>query len=231
MKEKIFAFLKTKLPGVPKSYLNGVADEYSKTISEESEIETVLTDGVVSVLKFSAGQIQTEGDRRATEATSTAISTYEEKYGLKDGKEPTPAPPGTPKPPTETPENDVQAQVAAALKAALEPITEKLTAIETQKLQENLSVKAKARLTELKIPEKFVGKINVNSDEEVEAFVESEKERYDEFRQDMVDNGQYIETPKSPIADIGKDVKDYQKIMDGEDTEDSGTVKLDVSET
>lgn len=74
-----------KLQGVSKTYLNGVADQFSKTISEDGQIETVLNDGVISAIKFSASHVQSEGDRRATEATQSAVSNYEKKYKLKDG--------------------------------------------------------------------------------------------------------------------------------------------------
>jgi len=74
MKEKILAFLTTRLSGVSKAYLEGVADTYSKTITEESQIETILNDGVISGLKYAADFAQREGDRRATDATATAVS-------------------------------------------------------------------------------------------------------------------------------------------------------------
>ncbi len=82
MKQAILAFLKTKMPGVQAAYLDGVADRYSKIITEEGQIETVLNDGVIDVLTFSAKHAQAEGDRRAQDA----IRGYENKYNLKDGE-------------------------------------------------------------------------------------------------------------------------------------------------
>ena len=73
MKEKIVAFLKSKLTGVSESFLSGVADTFSKTVKEETDIETVITDGIIETLKYSAKELQVEGDRRATEATKTAL--------------------------------------------------------------------------------------------------------------------------------------------------------------
>ena len=73
MKEKILAFLKTKLPGVPDNYLLGIAEHYSKTVTEEKQVETTFTDGVIDLLKLNANLIQSEGDKRVTEATKTAL--------------------------------------------------------------------------------------------------------------------------------------------------------------
>ena len=84
MKEKIVLFLKTRLTGVAESYLNGVADTFSKTIKEEKDIETTFTDGIIETLKFSATQLQVEGDRRATEAQKTALKNFQEKHGLNE---------------------------------------------------------------------------------------------------------------------------------------------------
>lgn len=97
MKEKILAYLVAQLQGVSKAYLDGVATEMSKTITEESQIETSITDGVVNAIKYSAGQLQAEGDRRATEATQTAVLNYEKDHNLKDGKPVIPGG-GTPNP-------------------------------------------------------------------------------------------------------------------------------------
>jgi hypothetical protein len=84
MKEKILAFLKTKLNGVPDNYLLGVAEHYSKTVTEEKQIETTLTDGVIDLLKLNASLLQSEGDKRVTEATKTALKNFQEKHGLNE---------------------------------------------------------------------------------------------------------------------------------------------------
>ena len=86
MKEKILAFLKTKLSGVPNSFLEGVSHQLTTTITEESQIETVINAGLIAALQASAQYSQQEGDRRATTATETAIKGYEQKYNLKEGK-------------------------------------------------------------------------------------------------------------------------------------------------
>lgn len=86
MKEKILAFLKTKLNGVPNALLEGISNNLATTITEESQIETVCNAGLIAALQASAQYSQQEGDRRATTATETAIKGYEQKYNLKEGK-------------------------------------------------------------------------------------------------------------------------------------------------
>ena len=88
MEEKLLAFLKGKLQGTSESYLRGVAQHYAKTITDETQIETTLNDGVIGLLKLNAGILQTEGDRRATEATKTAVKNAFEKLGLDENGKP-----------------------------------------------------------------------------------------------------------------------------------------------
>ena len=96
MKEKILAFLKTKLSGVPNSFLEGISNNLTSVITEESQIETVCNAGLIAALQTSAQYSQQEGDRRATTATDTAIKGYEQKYNLKEGKSISPAEPPKP---------------------------------------------------------------------------------------------------------------------------------------
>lgn len=86
MNEKILAFLKTKLNGVPNAILEGASRQLATVITEEAQIETVCNAGVILSLQASSQYAQQEGDRRATTATQTAIQTYEEKHKIKDGK-------------------------------------------------------------------------------------------------------------------------------------------------
>ena len=88
MKDKILSHLKTRLPGVAENYLAGVAEHYAKTVTEDSQIETTLTDGVIDLLKLNAAFLQTEGDKRATEAADTALKNYRKKHGLDENGKP-----------------------------------------------------------------------------------------------------------------------------------------------
>lgn len=94
MFEKILAGLKTKFPGVDSKILERIAKKKAETTTTEDEVKTVV-DGVTF-----QSIIDSEGDRRANEAQSSAVSNYEKKYKLKDGK-PSEAPQqDPPQPPT-----------------------------------------------------------------------------------------------------------------------------------
>ena len=82
MKEKILQALKEKFKGANASILNRIADKYSKSITTDEEVKTLvagLTQDIIDVMDSYA-------DSRATEATQTAIQNYEAKHKLKDGK-------------------------------------------------------------------------------------------------------------------------------------------------
>lgn len=80
MKEKLLAALKTKFQGVQDSILDRQAEKLAKTVTEEDAIETAVSGVTFETL------LQAETDRRATEATQTAVKNYEKKHNLKDGK-------------------------------------------------------------------------------------------------------------------------------------------------
>lgn len=90
MFEKILAGLKTKFPGVDSKILERIAKKKAETTTTDDEVKTVV-DGVTF-----QSIIDSEGDRRANEAQSSAVSNYEKKYKLKDGKPSEPPQPPTP---------------------------------------------------------------------------------------------------------------------------------------
>ena len=96
MFEKILAGLKTKFPGVDSKILERIAKKKAETTTTEDEVKTVV-DGVTF-----QSIIDSEGDRRANEAQSSAVSNYEKKYKLKDGKPSEPPQQDPPQPPTPT---------------------------------------------------------------------------------------------------------------------------------
>lgn len=130
MKDKILAFLKAKLTGIPNAFLEGVSNQLATTITDEAQIETVCNAGLIASLKVSADYAQQEGDRRATTATETAIRGYETKHNLKDGKSA-----------AKEADKGGQAQNADEVPTYLKPFLAKLEAIEAK---EALTAKANA---------------------------------------------------------------------------------------
>lgn len=203
MKEKVLAFLKGKLQGTSESYLNGVADFYAKTITEETEIETTLNDGVIGLLKLNAGILQTEGDRRATEATKTAVKNAFEKLGLdENGKPKTPPTPTTP--PTDP--NSTEAILAKLLDERLNPLQEKLAGFEKEKTQSQLMGKLTSKLKEKGIPESFYKgrNLNIENEAEIETFAASIDSDYGVFRQELAESGVVINVPQNAQGNVAE---------------------------
>ena len=79
-KREITEALSTKFDGVSATILGRIAEKIHKTTSTDDE----ATEAVEAVTLQNL--LESYGDSRATEASQTAVSTYEKKYGLKDGK-------------------------------------------------------------------------------------------------------------------------------------------------
>jgi len=191
MKEKVLAFLKTKLNGVAESYLSGVADYYSKTVTDESEIETALNDSVIGLLKVNAAILQQEGDRRATEAQKTALKNFMEKNGLDEN--------GKPKTPQNEPDS-VEAILEKLLSEKLTPLQEKLTGFEQKELQSARMNKLNERLSAAGVPKTFIKgrNINIQSDEEIDSIFSEIETDFIGVRQELADSGVVVSIPRSP---------------------------------
>ena len=80
MREKLLLALQTRFAGVSDAILSRVAEKLSKTITEETQIETAISGVTTQHL------LDSYADSRVGEATQTAISNYEKKHGIKEGK-------------------------------------------------------------------------------------------------------------------------------------------------
>ena len=187
MKKQIIAFLKTQLPGVQDSYINGVAEFYSKTIIEEKDIETVLTKNTIEALKYSSEELQKEGDRRAT----TAVKTYQDKHGLtEDGKPVKVVEP--PKPGAE----EVPAWVKD-LQTRIQSLDEKFKNTEKEKTFTSLSGKVTEALKAKGIPNEYSkGRITaIETEEQIDQLVGTIETDYQGFMQYQAEQGVIIQRP------------------------------------
>lgn len=82
MKEKILEALRTKFPGRSAVILGRIADKLAKTATTPEQVTTAVEGVTTELIEV----IESYGDSRATEASTTAVSNYEAKYSLKDGK-------------------------------------------------------------------------------------------------------------------------------------------------
>lgn len=194
MKEKILAFLKGKLQGTSESYLNGIAEHYAKTITDETQIEATLTDGVVDLLKLNAGLLQSEGDRRATEAAKTAVRNAFEKLGLDETGKPKTAPVKTNEDST-----DMESLLSKLLDEKLTPLQEKILGFEKEKTAQALSAKLKDQLKIKGVDEDWlIGRsLDVENEEEITAMVNKISTDWSTYVQKQAEKGVIISVPVS----------------------------------
>lgn len=206
MKEKILAFLKSKLTGVSESFLSGVADTFSKTIKEDKDIETVFSDGIIETLKFSANELQKEGDRRATEAQKTALKNFQEKHGLNEDGTPIKKEPKK-KDVTTDPDEPAwftaykakQEEQNAALNAKLEAQQqEKTLALLSEKVSKHEKLKD--------IPQSYLKGRNLvpKSEAEIDQLVAEIETDYNGFKQEMAEKGVTISIPPTGDGHAGE---------------------------
>ena len=185
MKTKLIAALRAKYTGTPTALIDRVADTMAGTVTDETLETVVASDGVKNLLAF----FQSETDRRATEAVTTAVSTYEKKHNLKDGKVVT-----SENPPADDPTTP---QWAKDLMKQNQALTEKFQNLEKGTVTTGLMDKVKAKLTEKKIPEAFLKGRVIEKEEDVDALVTEIEGDYTVVKQIMVDQGVVIDVPIS----------------------------------
>ncbi|WP_459186681.1 hypothetical protein ACGE0T_10885 [Parabacteroides sp. APC149_11_2_Y6] len=181
MKEKILVALKTKYKtfGFGDKAFDGVADYLSKTVTEESHIETAIG-GVEGLLKAFQGDIDTVRN---------------EKSGLQKELDELKAKTGNPNPdPEEKP--DMATIIANAISAAVKPLSDKLTQIETEKIQASRQEQILAKAKEYGIPESQAKRYGIPDDADLDAY-------FKDAKQELVDAG--LASVKSP--ETGGDTK------------------------
>ena len=184
MKEKILAALKTKFTGVDDAILNRIADKKAIGVTDESQV-TSIVEGV----SFQ-DVLNSNGDFRANQAQSSAVQNYEKKFNLKDGKpleDLNPAPNPNPAPPT-----DMAKVIADAVNAAVKPLTEKLSAYESQSLQERRNGEIMAKAKEYGIPEFIIKGKQIADDADLDTFCK-------DLKQEMTNAGyEGVKAPENP---------------------------------
>lgn len=213
MKDKVLLFLKSKLTGVPESFLAGIADLYGKTITKEEEIATTLTDPVLDLIKLSASQLQVEGDRRATEAQKTVLKNYMDKHDLDEN--------GKSKKKEKTEETDDELKMPSWAKTLMEKferenneVKSKLQEIEQAKTQEVLMGKMKTSLKEKGIPEWFANpmlrNLKIESEDNLNQLITGIETDFSVAKQASAEQGVVISVPpksdgaSAEGADLGK---------------------------
>ena len=174
MFELILKALKTKYPGVDAKILERIAKKKAETTTKEEEVKTVV-DGVTF-----QSIIESEGDRRANEAQTTAITNYEKKYKLKDGKAINqPEPPNPNEPPAGGASDEVK-QMFAKMEQENKTMREQLNGI----LHEKQSNQRKAKFEALfegasdKLKERYMrnyDRLTFKDDEDFNGWLDTQK--------------------------------------------------------
>lgn len=89
MKEQLLEALRSKFPGRSAVILGRIADKLAKTATTPEQVTTAVEGVTPELIEV----IESYGDSRATEASTTAVTNYEAKYGLREGKPTTPPAP------------------------------------------------------------------------------------------------------------------------------------------
>lgn len=224
MKEKLLALLIAKFMGVDSAILDRIATKQAASIADEGQLQTVA-DGITF-----ATILQGEADRRATEASQTAVKNYEQKFGIKDGKPQTTQSTQTTQTTQTTTIPDDTPAWAKALIQQNQDLAKRLETVEVQKRAEQVSSIAKAKLKEKGIPESFVGSINLESEDKVDEFVAAQESRFAQFKQEEINAGRWTDKPApGNPASTEKSVDDYVKIMEGPQAARVGVVDLGVT--
>lgn len=123
MKEQILEALRAKFPGRSAVILGRIADKLAKTATTPEQVTTAVEGVTPELIEV----IESYGDSRATEASTTAVTNYEAKYGLREGK-----PTTTPAPTGEGNDNAPKGQADESVPAWAVSLTERVTALQNE---------------------------------------------------------------------------------------------------
>lgn len=178
MKEKLFAALKMKYSnlGFSDKALDGVADYFAQTIIEETGIEPAVN-GAELLLKAFQGDI----DKRVGDAI------------LKVKSEQRKAEPQPPKKEQE-PQDEQPPKWAQG-------ILQRLDAFERKEAEQKLATALKSKIAD-KVPESFYRgrNLSIQSEADIDKLATEIETEYTALKQDMINQGVFVEVPKRPQA-------------------------------
>jgi hypothetical protein len=193
MKEKILQLLRAKFSGTHNVVLDRVADHLSRTVKEESELETAIA-GVEPLVQSFSEVLQSETDRRVTDAQKKALDNFRQKHGLDENGKPIQEPDFKPKDdPTTPPQNP-----------ELKKLQERLEAFEKKEKQGELMNSLKGKLKDKKIPESFIKGRTVESEDHIDNVLKEIETDYNGVKQHLINEGVFTEKPAEPLGNVDK---------------------------
>lgn len=163
MKGKILVALKTKYKtfGFGEKAFDGVADYLSKTVTEESQIETAIS-GVEGLLKAFQGDIDTVRN---------------EKSGLQKQLDELKTKIENPNPKPEEKKDDVPAWAQALIDSNKSLLTE-VSTLKQEKLQATRQEQIMAKAKEYGIPENYAKRCAIKDDEDLDVYFKDLKQEF-----------------------------------------------------
>nr|DAM07474.1 MAG TPA: hypothetical protein [Caudoviricetes sp.] len=196
MKEKILVALKTKYKtfGFGDKAFDGVADYLSKTVTEESQIETAIS-GVEGLLKSFQGDIDTV--RNAKSGLQKELDELKKKIENAD------------KDKDKDKDKDVPAW-AQALIDSNKSLSEKLTAYEAEKAQAQRNSQISAVAKKYGIPEFMLKDRNIPENTDLDTY-------FKDMKQDMSNNGfQFSKAPETAEQKQEKEASEFAKMIEAD---------------
>ena len=167
MKGKILVALKTKYKtfGFGDKAFDGVADYLSKTVTEESQIETAIS-GVEGLLKAFQGDIDTvRNEKSGLQKQLDELKTKIEN----------PNPNPDPKPEDKA---DIATIIANAVSAAVKPLSDELAQFKAEKSQATRQEQIMAKAKEYGIPETFAKRYAIPDDADLDIYFKDVKQEF-----------------------------------------------------
>ena len=196
MKEKILVALKTKYKtfGFGEKAFDGVADYLSKTVTDESQIETAIG-GVEGLLKAFQGDIDTV--RNAKSGLQKELDELKKKIENAD------------KDKDKDKDKDVPAW-AQTLIDSNKTLSEKLTAYEAEKAQAQRNSQISAVAKKYGIPEFMLKDRNIPENTDLDTY-------FKDMKQDMSNNGfQFSKAPETAEQKQEKEASEFAKMIEAD---------------
>ena len=195
MKGKILVALKTKYKtfGFGDKAFDGVADYLSKTVTEESQIETAIS-GVEGLLKAFQGDIDTVRNEK-----SGLQKQLDELKTKIENPNPNPKP--------EEKKDDVPAWAQALIDSNKSLLTE-VSTLKQEKLQATRQEQIMAKAKEYGIPKNYAKRCAIKDDEDLDVY-------FKDLKQEFANDGfKGVTPPESAEAKIEKEAESIAKMID-----------------
>ena len=199
MKEKILVALKTKYKtfGFGDKAFDGVADYLSKTVAEESQIETAISGGEGLLKAFQEYIDTVRNEKSCLQKQLDELKTKIENPNSNPGPNPKPED-----------KADMATIIANAVSAAVKPLSDELAQFKAEKLQATRQEQILAKAKEYGIPENYAKGCAIKDDEDLDVYF---KDLIQEFANDGFKG---VTPPESAETKIEKESESIAKMID-----------------